>query len=516
MNKAREIYKIEANKNKKSEDKLRVAAYCRVSTDSKDQTNSFIAQIRYYNDYIRNNPDMILVDVYADEGITGTSRSKRDEFNRMMKDCKAGKIDRILVKSVSRFARNSLECIEAVRELKKYGTTVFFENDGIDTNSMNHEFILYVKGAFAQSESMSASKRVRRSNQMRMENCEFTFVNAPFGYRVVDGTLIPVKEEVEVVREIYCYYLSGMGIGKIVMELNSKNAVGSPWGKERVRYILSNEKYIGDTLHQKTYTPEILPFRNRINRGEADKYYVSNTHEAILDKDTFNKVQAMIRRNLEKEAEKSKPKKHNFSGKIYCFDCGWCYKRRVQNGKVYWLCSKNGVAGRRCSTHTIREEGLEKTFCEFYNKLQQHKDEILKSTLNRLIELKGVITKSKSEIAKIDEEILNLSDKISYFSNLLNNKVIDSLVCDSTITPFKSRIAELRDKRSKLLLGDDDEKSIDELRGVISFLNASPMVILKYDHKLFEGIVQKIIVKPDRLVFKLKSGMTFEEAILWN
>ena len=263
----REIRVIKPTKNNAKE-KIRVAAYCRVSTDSDDQINSFIAQVRYYNDYIREQPDMVLVDVYADEGITGTCMNKRDEFNRMMKDCRAGKIDRIFVKSVSRFARNSLECIESVRELKKCGTTIFFENDGIDSKTMNHELILYIKSAFAQGESMSASKRVRRSNQMRMENGEFTFVNAPFGYRMCDGTLEPVWEEVAIVRKIFKYYLSGMGFGKIAQELNTQDVPGKPWGRERVRYILSNEKYIGDTMHQKTFTPCELPFRNRKNRGE--------------------------------------------------------------------------------------------------------------------------------------------------------------------------------------------------------------------------------------------------------
>ncbi len=189
-------------------EKLRVAAYCRVSTDSDDQINSFIAQVRYYNEYIRSQEDMVLVDIYADEGITGTSRSKRDEFNRMMKDCKDGKVDRILVKSVSRFARNSLECIDAVRELKKYGTTVLFENDGIDSKQMNHELILYIKGAFAQDEALATSKRVKKSNQMRMASGQFGFVSAPFGYKLTNGTLEPVPEEVKVVRKIFDYYLS--------------------------------------------------------------------------------------------------------------------------------------------------------------------------------------------------------------------------------------------------------------------------------------------------------------------
>ena len=245
--------------------KLRVGAYCRVSTDSDDQLNSFIAQVRHYNDYIRGQKDMVLVDVYADEGITGTSVKKRDEFNRMVKDSKDGKLDRVLVKSVSRFARNAMECIKYVRLLKSYGTTVFFENDGIDSKTMNHELILYIKSAFAENEAKSASKRVKRSNQMRMETGEFGFVTAPFGYRLQDNTLVPVEEEAKIVREIYKAYLSGMGFGRIVSELNkSDNPIGKPWGKERVRYILFNEKYIGDTLHQKTYTPADKPYCKKI------------------------------------------------------------------------------------------------------------------------------------------------------------------------------------------------------------------------------------------------------------
>lgn len=497
-------------------EKLRVAAYCRVSTDSEDQINSFIAQVRYYNEYIRGQEDMVLMDIYADEGISGTSRNKRNEFNRMMRDCKAGKVDRILVKSVSRFARNSLECIEAVRELKRYGTTVLFENDGIDSKQMNHELVLYIKGAFAQDEAMSTSKRVRRSNQMRMENGQYGFVSAPFGYRLVGGTLEPVEEEVGVVRMIYDYYLSGMGFGKIAMELNSQDVPGKPWAMGTVRYILTNEKYIGDSIYQKHYTTDTLPFKRKLNYGELEKYYVSNTHEAILDKDTFNAVQEMIKANLQGKSEKAESKKHRFSGIIYCGDCNRAYKRHIQNGIAYWVCSKNGVAGQRCNTHPLSEEVIERTFCYFYNKLRQHMGELLKSTLNRLIELKSVITNSKSQITEIDNEILELSDKISFFTGLLSRNSIDRDIFNNTVTPAKTRIADLRDRRKRLLSDDEDEKCIDELRQLISFLNASPDVILKYDHELFKGIIKRVVVTEQTLAFELKSGIVIEQVILWN
>ena len=209
----------------------------------------------YHDDIFLYNKEKVKGSFVDKLGLFCVVEDKRDEFNRMMRDSKAGKVDRIFVKSVSRFARNSLECIESVRELKKYGTTVIFENDGIDTKTMNHELILYIKGAFAQAEAMTASMRVRRSNQMRMENGEYILSNAPFGYKICDGTLEPIWEEVAVVRKMFKYYLSGMGFGKIAQELNNQDVPGKPWGREGVRYILSNEKYIGDTMCQKTFTP---------------------------------------------------------------------------------------------------------------------------------------------------------------------------------------------------------------------------------------------------------------------
>ena len=187
-------------------DKIRVAAYCRVSTDKTDQVNSFITQMRYYTDYIKSNPKMILIDIYADEGISGTLMDKRDEFKRLLKDCKNRKIDRVLVKSVTRFARNSLECIEAVRELKSYGVSVFFENDKIDTENMNSEMLLYIKSAFAQNESMSLSKRMVQSIRMRMEEGTYKLGIAPYGYKLVDGELVVEPDEARNIRKIFEFF----------------------------------------------------------------------------------------------------------------------------------------------------------------------------------------------------------------------------------------------------------------------------------------------------------------------
>lgn len=513
----REVFVLKpTSKEEKEKGKLRVAAYCRVSTDSEDQVHSFIAQVKYYTDFIRGREDMVLVEVYADEGITGTTTKKRDEFNRMMRDCRAGKVDRIYVKSVSRFARNTLDCIEYVRELKKLGVSVFFESDGIDTESMNHELVLYIKSAFAQEESLSNSKRVRRSNQMRMETGTFTFLNAPFGFRIEDDTLIPIPEEAKVVRQIFRYYLQGMGFGKIAQELNGQDVPGKPWGKERIKYILSNEKYIGDTLHQKTYTPEELPFRNRRNRGEVDQYYVSNSHEAVLDKDTFAAVQEMLKKNLEKEALKAAPKKYFFSGKIFCVDCGWAYKRRVQNDIVYWVCSKSGTAGQRCCTHPLSEEVIGKTFCNMYNKLRQHENELLKSTLTRLVELKAAVTKSRSEVIDIDEELVKIADRLAFYTEQYEAGVIDDGIYNDRTIADRKKISELRTRRNKLLTDDEDEQCIDELRQLILYLESQPKAILSFNENIFDGVVERVTVEEDKLCFEIKSGILLKEVIAWN
>ncbi|MBQ8216070.1 MAG: recombinase family protein [Clostridia bacterium] len=351
---------------------------------------------------------------------------------------------------------------------------------------------------------------------MRMETGDFAFVNAPFGYKIEDDTLIPIPEEAEIVRRIFQYYLAGMGFGRIAQELNNNDAIGKPWGKERVRYILSNEKYIGDTLHQKTYTPTELPFRNRKNRGEVDQYYVSNSHEAILDKDVFYAVKEMLEKNLILNEEKAPVKRHKFTGKIFCSDCTWAYKMHVQNGITYWACSQNGTAGRRCVTHPMSEEIVERTFRNFYNKLKQHEGEILKSTYNRLIELKASITKSRSEVIAIDEELLALGERLTYLSRLLETRTLDKEVFNVRAADIKKKIADLRVKRRKLLADDEEEQCIEELRQTIAFMDEAPKAIIEYDHKLFNALIKRVLVEENRLVFELKCGITLREKIAWN
>lgn len=496
---------------------LRVAAYCRVSTDSDDQVNSFIAQVKYYNDFIRLSDGMELVDIYADEGITGTSVNKREEFKRMIKDSRLGKIDRIYVKSVTRFARNSLECIENIRILKQNGTSVYFENDGIDTDSMNSEMILFIKSAFAQSEALAGSKRVTTACRMRMEQGTFITTSAPFGYKLSDKQLIVVPEEAQIIRDIYKLYLQGLGVNKIITELNETAKKYAPWGREHIRYILRNEKYIGDSLWQKNYTPTILPLKKIKNKGEVDKYYIEDTHEAIIDKTIFNKVQQMINNRAKKVSNRAKPTKHKYTRMIYCGDCGRTYKPKGPKDVHRWVCSATGTEGRSCRTTSITESETENTFVNMYNRLKQNTETVLKKTYYQLTDAKRRIALGIDGIYEIDKEIADLSNENSMYVKFYQQNMVDEVTYREQTGVVNKRINELRIRRQKLLHEDEDEACIDLLKNCIEELQEMPEAMLWFDYEVFGKLVSKVIVaSKTELEFELKCGIKLKEQIVWD
>lgn len=489
--------------------KIRAAAYCRVSTDSEDQANSFSMQLNYYADYIKSNPDMEFVDIYADEGITGTCVNKRDEFKRMMKDASMGKIDRIFVKSISRFARNSLECLEAIRTLSSLGVSVLFENDNIDTKSMNSELILYVKSAFAQSEALAGSKRVSTAIRMKMKNGEFITNSAPYGYTLErKDALSIVPKEAEIVKRIYNLYLSGDGIEKIAGQLNNEgihNRNGK-WNLAAVWYVLTNEKYIGDSLLQKKYTPQMLPLKTVRNRGELDKYYVANSHEAIISRETFELVQLRMKQNS--NSHRKPPQKYLFTGLIKCKECGWSYKRKVQNDIVYWVCSRKKNAGHSCGGKNIREDELMSAFVRVYNKLRRFEREIIDITFYDLLELREKFSGQNKDIEQIDSEISRLCELNNNYTQLHIKGIVDDVSFLERTSELKYKTAELRNKRLKILSVNDDEKIIENIKILKETLKDYPAVILDFDKSLFLSTVEKVIVGNDEtLIFCLKGGL---------
>lgn len=257
----------------RSGDIIRAAAYARVSSSSDDQLNSFNAQIRYYTELLKNSTNTIFVDMYADEGITGTSAAKRDEFQRLMSDCRKGKIDRILTKSVSRFARNTKDCLEAVRELKSLGVSVYFEKEKIDTGELSSEMLLTLYSQFAQEESMSISKNVRMGFRKRMQDGTYVPSSTPFGYIKGENGLEIDDPKAEVVQAVFSDFLNGASEATIADRYGI--------GIATVKYILRNEKYTGDSMFHKWYTTDTLPFKCVRNNGEREMYLAQGTHQPV-------------------------------------------------------------------------------------------------------------------------------------------------------------------------------------------------------------------------------------------
>ena len=497
-----------------AERKRRVAAYCRVSTDSEDQANSFAVQLKYYTDYLKSNPEMEFVDIYADEGITGTCIGKRDEFQRMLRDAAKGKIDRIYTKSVSRFARNSLECLEAIRKLTAYGVSVLFENDNIDTESMNSELILYVKSAFAQSEAIAGSKRVSTALRMKMENGSFVTTNAPFGYFVdKDGSLKVIPEQAEIVKRIFELYLSGHGVERVAEIMNAEDVFGvqRSWKAPSIRYILTNEKYKGDSLWQKTYTPQVFPFKNIPNKGQANQYYVSHTHEAIISYEDFEAVQQRMHRN---GVRKSAPQTSHsvFHRRVFCGACGWAYKKKVSNGIVYWVCSGKSVAGHRCSGINVRESELQEAFVMMYNKLRFFEKEVLDTTLKQMQQVKEKLSGQSDEVSQIDMEIARLCDTNHMYAQLHGQGIIDDVSFLERTAELKYKITEQRKKRMKLLHENEDEQLFDRLHVLKETLTDYPKTMLNFDAQLFCDITEKVIVgNSSSLTFQLLGGLQLQQ-----
>lgn len=345
------------------ETKKNVAAYARVSNGKDAMLHSLSAQVSYYSNYIQSHEDWEYVGVYADEALTGTKDS-RANFQRLLKDCRAGKIDMVITKSISRFARNTVTLLETVRELKNMGIGIYFEEQNIDTLSADGELMLTILASYAQEESLSASENVkwRIHNDYEQGILPMSVQNI-YGYkRTADGGLEIVPEEAEVVKRIYKQFLTGDGILKIAKSLNEEKIpsnTGNRWTEKKVRYILSNEKYIGDLLLQKSYRTDHLTKKTRRNKGEKTQYYVENNHEPIISRELYEEVQLEFERRREKHCKIVIPQRYAFSKKIECGICGKNYRRKVTATRVVWICSTFDKLGKKeCASKQIPDETL--------------------------------------------------------------------------------------------------------------------------------------------------------------
>ncbi|RKI99850.1 recombinase family protein [bacterium D16-54] len=373
-----------------SKKKRRAAGYARVSTDHEDQATSYEAQVDYYTNYIKSRDDWEFVSIYTDEGISATSTKKREGFKRMIADAKAGKIDLIITKSVSRFARNTVDSLTTVRELKDMGIEIYFEKENIWTLDSKGELLITIMSSLAQEESRSISENVTWGQRKRFADGKVSFAYSRFMGLDKDketGKIVVNPEQAETVRLIFRLFLEGMTPHSIAQEL-TRRGIKSPGGKDRwnqgtIRRMLSNEKYKGDALLQKEFTVDFLQKKLKKNEGEVPQYYVEGNHEAIISPVVFDMVQAEL-----EQRKRSKGSRYSgvsiFSSKIKCGDCGGWYGSKVWHStdkyrKVIYRCNRK-YGGGQCMTPHVTEDGIKELFIKACNKLLSEKKEIIANT----------------------------------------------------------------------------------------------------------------------------------------
>ncbi|MDE6890405.1 MAG: recombinase family protein [Lachnospiraceae bacterium] len=412
-------------------DKRRVAAYARVSTDHEEQQSSYEAQVDYYTKYINRQKGWEFVSVYTDEGITGCSTKKREGFNKMVKDALDGKIDLILTKSVSRFARNTVDSLTTIRSLKEHNVECYFEKENIWTFDGKGELLLTIMSSLAQEESRSISENCTWWQRKRFSDGKFSVAYSRFlGYdRGANGELVPNEKQAAVVRRIYGLFLQGRtpcAIAKILTE----ERIPTPSGKEKwygvtVKSILQNEKYKGDALLQKQYTVDFLTKKKKVNRGEVQRYYVEGSHEAIIEPELFDAVQKQI---AEYRPEKKRQSGVSvFSGRIKCGDCGSWYGPKIWHSndkyrRTIWQCSHKFDGGAKCTTPHLEETGMKELFLKALNRICTEKDEVmanLEAVRNTVFDTAGQERREKAEqylrhFAKQEDIIMKFEDDIWY------------------------------------------------------------------------------------------------------
>ena len=500
--------------------KLRVAAYCRVSTEQEEQQSSYAAQIAYYTDKISQNKDWELAGIFADEGITGTSTKKRDEFLKLMALCEKGKIDMVLTKSVSRFSRNTLDAITYIRKLKAKGIPIIFEKEGINTMQMASEMALCFLSGFAQAESESISRNVTWGKRQSFKNG-----NVPFQYKRLlgyekgeDGQPKVVPEEAEMVKRIFRSYYAGASISKIKKSLEA-DGIPSPTGKEKwspgvLQYMLRNERYIGDALLQKSYTTDTMPFRTVRNKGEKDRYYITGSHEAMISRTVFEQAQQLMKARNALCPHKGYGRQYVFSQKIRCGKCGTNFSRRVTNGKVYWMCRRHFRSKELCEVRQIREDAIIQAFNRMYNKLKQNSGYILTPALSQLTDLKSKITMSDGKIGSINKEIAELTKQSLVLNRLRTKGYMDSVIFMQKTNEINQQLDLLKRNRRRLMESDADDQIICDCRLLIGIMEQGAPFLADFDEMLFYSMVHHIVVtEQDKLRFHLLGGFTLTEPL---
>ncbi len=486
--------------------KRRVAAYARVSTNSDEQKTSYEAQVSYYTDYIRAKPDWEFVRVYADKGITGTSTRKREQFNDMVEDALAGKIDLIITKSVSRFARNTVDSLTTIRLLKEHGVEVYFEEQNIYTLDSKGELLLTIMSSLAQEESRNISENVTWGQRKRFADGKVSMPYKHFlGYRKGEnGEPEIVPEEAEIVRRIYGLFLKGQTPYGIKTTLEA-DGIPTPAGKKRwqsatIVSILTNEKYKGDALLQKTFCTDFLTKKMKINEGEVPQYYVENSHPAIVTAETFDMVQEEI------ERRRQAGRQHNgtscFSGKIFCGCCGEMYGSKVWHStdkyrRVIWQCNAKFKDGHHCRTPHLAEMEIQQRFLQAFNRLLDDRKFIIADT--------STIMERLTATGDLEAKADTLREEIAVASELIRQAIEQNASMAMNQEEFGQRYQSLSERFQRAA---DQLKDIEaeyarrahkrsELETFIKNLRSREVPVEEFDTMLWLSMVKRVTVEAD-------------------
>jgi len=530
------------NKNIRPELKvLRVAAYCRVSTKLEQQEGSYEAQISYYTEKINSNSNWKLAGIYADDGISATNTKKRDDFNAMIEDCMAGKIDMIITKSVSRFARNTVDSLQTIRKLKEKNIAILFEKEGVNTLEGSGELLITILSSQAQEESRNISENTRWGIVRRYENGIISVNHKKFmGYTKdkKSGELVVVPEQAEIVRRIFRMYLEGSSILEITRALEEdkiKTVTGKDtWHPGVIERMLINEKYMGDALMQKTYTVDFLTKKRVKNDGIVPQYYIEDNHEAIIPKEIFYKVQeekarraSLNKSAVTRKANKLKKEKSKFSSKyalteiLVCAECGHSYRRQTWSKygqkSAVWRCEnrlKNGVKATCKNSPTLKEEPIHHTIMTAINNVVENNGEFIGAFRENIIRVIGDHS-TKDISTEYDENIENLQKEML---SLIEENAKQGAVTEDFDDEYKRISEEINElKKAKIRLVQEkkrDEMYEQKLTETDSTLKTVSPQVRAFDEDLVRRLIKTIKVsKGERLETQFESGIVMEQIV---
>lgn len=502
----------------------RVCAYCRVSTDSREQQNSFSVQLAYYKSLIENHEDWQFAGIYADEARSGTKLQKRDDFLRMMKDCEDGKIDMIITKSVTRFARNTVDSIQAIRRLKELSVAVFFEKESINSLSEKSEQMLTILSSLAQGEAESVSTNNKWAVVKRFQDGTFILGTPAYGYtKDENGELVIQAEEAEVVRRIFREYLNGKGTYAIAKDLSEEGLPtirsAEKWNDGVIKEMLLNPIYTGRLLHQKTMTTEVLPFKRQRNKGQLPQYLIEDNHEAIISHEQAEAVKEIFeyrRKQMGVDDLEKYQSRYAFSSKIICGECGSLFRRqKIYIGKPYekiqWCCRQHIFDSTKCSQKAVREDDVQWTFTLMWNKLVSNYTEILTPLLEMLKKLR-IDEQQEQEIGECSNRIMELTEQGHILSRLVSKGYIDHAVFIERQNALAIELAAAKKKRSQLLDNNGFDREIAGTEQLIELIRNNPHVIEEYREDLFLQAIDKVIVqKNGQITFRLINLLELSE-----